>query len=98
MRLPIRDTAHPFGDKGKNGETIEGQRHRLGFVYFTSIGDGLDLVLRRKDRGTFLDAKNRVDVKVAFPALDSIVVLVVVFYPEGECTGRGDREIDLDGS
>jgi len=97
MRLPIRDRAHPFGDKGENGETIKEQRHRLGFVYFASVGDGLDMVLRRKDRGAFLDAKNGVDVKVALPALDSIVMLVVILYPEGECAGRGNRKIDMDG-
>lgn len=97
MWLPIRDGTHPFGDKGKNGETIEGQRHCLGFVYLASVGDGLDLVLRGKDRRTFFDAKNGVDVKVALPALDSIVALVIIFYPEGECASRGNRKIDLDG-
>lgn len=96
MRLPIRDGTHPFGDKSENGETIEEQRHRLGFVYFASVGDGLDLVPRGKNRGAFLDAQNRVDVKVALPTLDSIVVLVVIFYPEGECAGRGNRKIDVD--
>lgn len=66
-------------------------------MYLASVGVGLDLVLRGKNRGTFFDAKNGVDVKVALPALDSIVVLVIIFYPEGECAGRGNRKIDLDG-